>query len=109
MVPRDAGSAPVAAELATVGAFKTAGRVPLNMGDGPLRISAGEATAAEILERLESGDRVIVETERLGSVHEVTLRYDGDTYYCDTPTTLHRHDTAEGMRRCLDDQAYGSA
>jgi hypothetical protein len=74
----------------------------------PVHLSPGEATPAEIIERLEAGDRVIVETELLGSVHEITLRFDGEVYYCDTPTTLHRHETREGMRRCLDDQRYGS-
>lgn len=97
------------AGLATVSAFKSTGRVDSGMSDGPVRLSPGEATATEIIERLETGDRVIVETELLGSVHEITLRFDGEVYYCDTPTTLHRHESAEDMRRCLDDQRYGSA
>ncbi|MFB6296449.1 MAG: hypothetical protein ABEH66_06380 [Halobacteriales archaeon] len=78
------------------------------MADEPVRLSPGDATAEEILDRLEDGDRVVLEREFLGSVHEVTLRYEGGTYYCDTPTTLHRHESAEDMRRCLDEQRYGS-
>ena len=74
----------------------------------PTRIRPGELTVEEILERLHDGDRIVIERELLGGVHEVTLRFDGDTYYCDTPTTLHRHDTPEGMRGCLDTQRYGS-
>jgi hypothetical protein len=97
------------AGLARARVFKSAGGVDSGMSDGPIRLSPGDATATEIIERLEAGDRVIVETELLGSVHEITLRFDGEVYYCDTPTTLHRHETAEGMRRCLDDQRYGSA
>ncbi len=79
------------------------------MSEGPLRIAPGEITVEEILERLEAGQRVIIERDFLGSVHEVTLRYDGETYYCDTPTTLHRHQTVDGMRDCLVGEEYGSA
>ena len=72
----------------------------------PLVIEAGEMGAEELLETLESGHRVVVKTEFLGSEHKVTLRHDGDTYYCDTPTRLHKHDSAEEMRECLVNQGY---
>lgn len=72
----------------------------------PLRVSAGELTSDEILSALEAGRRVVVRTEMLGSEHEVTLRHDGETYYCDTPTTLHKHDTADEMRECIAKQGY---
>jgi hypothetical protein len=75
--------------------------------DGPIRVRPGELTVVEILERLHAGDRLVVEQEFLGEVHDITLRFDGETYYCDTPTTLHRHETVEGMRTCLDEQRYG--
>lgn len=75
--------------------------------DGPIRVRPGELTVEEILERLHAGDRLVVEQEFLGEVHDITLRFDGETYYCDTPTTLHRHETVEGMRTCLDEQRYG--
>jgi hypothetical protein len=47
-----------------------------------------------------------VNTEFLGSEHTVTLRLDGGTYYCDTPTRLHTHDSAEEMRECIENQGY---
>jgi len=52
-------------------------------------------------------DPVVVRTEFLGSEHEVTLRWDGDTFYCDTPTRLHKHDDESEMRACLENQGYG--
>jgi hemin uptake protein HemP len=71
-------------------------------------IEAGEHDPDELLAALEGGDRIVVRTEFLGAEHEVTLRHDGETYYCDTPTRLHKHDTAEGMRTCLEEQGYAS-
>jgi len=72
----------------------------------PLRVTAGELDAEEILAALESGRRVVVETELLGADYDVTLRHDGSVYYCDTPTTLHRHETRDGMVECLTNQGY---
>lgn len=73
----------------------------------PLRVAAGERSVEELLDALEDGRRVVVETEMFGGSHEVTLRHDGDVYYCDTPTTLHRHDSSDGMRRCIVKNGYG--
>ncbi|MFA1609821.1 hypothetical protein [Halobellus rubicundus] len=75
----------------------------------PLRIESGELTAAEILEALREGRRVVVEAELLGGTHELSLRHDGDIYYCDTPTTLHKHDDEAGMRACIEKMGYGRA
>jgi hypothetical protein len=72
----------------------------------PLRVEAGELTAEEILEALRDGRRVVVRTQMLGGNHEVTLRHDGATFYCDTPTTLHKHTDEEGMRSCIDRMGY---
>jgi hemin uptake protein HemP len=72
----------------------------------PLRIEAGELSAEEILTALREGRRVIVTTEMLGGSHTVTLRHDGSTYYCDTPTTLHKHTEEEEMRTCIDRMGY---
>lgn len=72
----------------------------------PLVIDAGELGTEELLETLESGRRVVVNTEFLGSEHTVTLRRDSGTYYCDTPTRLHTHDSAEEMRECIEEQGY---
>jgi len=73
----------------------------------PLVVTAGELETDELMETLERERRVVVRTEFLGSEHEVTLRWDGDTYYCDTPTRLHKHDDAGEMRTCLENQGYG--
>ena len=72
----------------------------------PLAVDAGEKGAEELLAVLESGRRVIVTTEFLGAEHEVTLRTDGETYYCDTPTRLHTHESVTGMRECIENQGY---
>ncbi|MFC6952662.1 hypothetical protein [Halorubellus litoreus] len=72
----------------------------------PLRANAGELDADEILRALADGRRVVIVTELLGSEHEVTLRHDGTTFYCDTPTTLHKHGTEDEMRECIDNQGY---
>jgi hypothetical protein len=72
----------------------------------PLRVRAGDLSAEEVLAALREGRRVLVETELLGSTHEVTLRYDGSVFYCDTPTTLHKHESIEEMRTCLEQQGY---
>jgi len=72
----------------------------------PLYVSEGELSADEVLAALNDGRHVIVETEFLGSEHEVTLRWDGETYYCDTPTQLHRHEAEDEMRRCIEQQGY---
>ncbi|AGN01385.1 hypothetical protein L593_07190 [Salinarchaeum sp. Harcht-Bsk1] len=76
---------------------------------GPLRVEAGEITADEILDALREGRRVVVSTEVLGADHEVTLRHDGSQYYCDTPTTLHTHESEDEMRQCIHNQGYASA
>ena len=73
---------------------------------GPLRASAGDLTTDEILDALREGRRVVVSTEMLGGTHEVTLRHDGSVFYCDTPTTLHRHETAAEMRTCIEKMGY---
>lgn len=72
-----------------------------------LVVDAGELGVEELLEAIESGERVVVRTEFLGNEHQVTLRHDGEVYYCDTPTRLHKHETAEEMRTCLQNQGYG--
>jgi hemin uptake protein HemP len=73
----------------------------------PLRAVAGEQPVEEILDALREGRRVVVETEMLGGTYEITLRHDGTTFYCDTPTTLHKHDTEDGMRTCISRMGYG--
>jgi hypothetical protein len=72
----------------------------------PLVVTAGEVPSEEILETLKEGRRVVVRTEMLGTEYEVTLRWDGEVYYCDTPTRLHKHETESEMRTCLERQGY---
>ncbi|MFB6119249.1 hypothetical protein [Halosegnis sp.] len=71
-----------------------------------ITIDAGEFDADELIERLREGERVVVRTEFLGELREVTLRYDGETFYCDTPTRLHKHDDEAEMRACIEQQGY---
>jgi hypothetical protein len=71
-------------------------------------IEAGEYSTEELIERLQEGERFVVKTEFLGSTHEVTLRWDGATYYCDTPTRLHKHDDVEEMRLCIEKNGYAA-
>jgi hemin uptake protein HemP len=72
-----------------------------------LTVDAGELTATEIIDALESGQRIVISVEMLGGVHDVTLRHDGETYYCDTPTTLHKHSDVDEMRTCIEEMGYG--
>lgn len=76
------------------------------MGE-PLVVETGELTTEELLTALHEGRRVVVRTELLGQSHRVTLRWDGDTYYCDTPTRLHTHSDEAEMRTCIENQGYG--
>lgn len=74
----------------------------------PLHVVSGELSVDELIAALNDGQRVIVETEMLGSTHDVTLRFDSGTYYCDTPTTLHKHDDEAEMRECIRQFGYSS-
>lgn len=75
----------------------------------PLVTTDGAMGVDELLDALDSGRRVVVRTEFLGEEHEVTLRRDGDVFYCDTPTMLHKHESREAMRTCLEKQGYTSS
>jgi hemin uptake protein HemP len=71
-----------------------------------LRVEAGELSADEIIDALNDGRRILVDVELAGGRHEVVLRYDGETYLCDTPTNLHRHAEEAEMRGCIDRMGY---
>ncbi len=73
----------------------------------PLRIEPGELTATEILDALTDGQRILVSIEMLGQPKEISLRYDGEVYYCDTPTRLHKHSDKDEMRACIREMGYG--
>jgi hypothetical protein len=72
----------------------------------PVVITAGELDTDELMGTLKREQRVVVRTEFLGSEHEVTLRWDGETFYCDTPTRLHKHEDEGEMQACLENQGY---
>lgn len=72
-------------------------------------LEAGELSAETIIRELQEGNRLRVTVELLGSSHEITLRYDGETYYCETPTRLHKHSDEAAMRRCIEERGYAAA
>lgn len=72
----------------------------------PLEVDAGELTAEEIIDTLREGRRVVVTADLFGSEQTLTLRHDGETYYCDTPTRLHKHDDEAGMIGCIEKMGY---
>ncbi|MFD1570914.1 hypothetical protein [Halorubrum laminariae] len=74
-----------------------------------LRVDAGELSADELIDALNDGQRILVDVEVAGGSHEIVLRYDGETYHCDTPTNLHRHAEESEMRSCLDQMGYAAA
>jgi hemin uptake protein HemP len=74
-----------------------------------LHIESGELTTAEIMSAIESGSRVVVSAAMLGGSHTVSLRHDGEVYYCDTPTTLHKHTNPDEMRECIEKMGYSSS
>ena len=74
-----------------------------------LRVAAGELSADELIDALNDGRRILVAVEVAGGSPEVVLRYDGETYHCDTPTNLHRHADESEMRGCLDQMGYAAA
>ncbi len=73
-----------------------------------LRVDAGELPADEIIGAMREGRRVLISVAIAGDVHEVALRYDGETYLCDTPTRLHRHVEESEMRDCIERMGYGA-
>lgn len=68
----------------------------------PTAIEPGEHTVEELLDRLTDGERFVVRTQVLGSTEELSLRFDGETYYCDSPTILHKHTEPAEMRECIE-------
>jgi hypothetical protein len=69
-------------------------------------IEPGEHTAEELLAGLNDGRRFLVRIEVLGSTEELTLRYDGEIYYCDSPTILHKHTDEAEMLECIEDLGF---
>ncbi len=69
-------------------------------------IEPGERTVEELLAGLNNGERFVVRTEVLGSLEELTLRFDGEIYYCDSPTILHKHTDETEMRECIENLGF---
>ncbi len=69
-------------------------------------IEPGEHTVEELLSGLKNGERFTVRTEVLGSTEELTLRFDGEIYYCDSPTILHKHTDETEMRNCIENLGF---
>ena len=72
----------------------------------PLEVDAGELTTEEIIDALGEGRRVVVTADLFGSERRLTLRHDGETYYCDTPTRLHKHAEVAEMIECIERMGY---
>jgi len=71
-------------------------------------IDAGELSADEISGALHDGQRLQVSVELLDQHHRITLRYDGEIYYCETPTRLHKHSDEAAMRACIEERGYAA-
>lgn len=69
-------------------------------------VDPGELTVDELLSGLKNGRRFVVQTEVLGSIEELTLRFDGEIFYCDSPTILHKHTEEEEMRDCIENLGF---
>jgi len=76
------------------------------MSPEPRRAVAGELTTSELMAIIESGTSVIMQAEVMGRTHTVTLRLSDGTYYCDTPTNLHRHTDPAEMITCIESMGY---
>jgi hemin uptake protein HemP len=72
-------------------------------------IEAGELSTDAIITALKQGQRLQVAVELLGQSHQITLRYDGEIYYCETPTRLHKHSDETAMRACIEERGYAAA
>jgi len=77
--------------------------------DATRTIDSGELSADEIIDALHDGQRLQVSVELLDQQHRITLRYDGETYYCETPTRLHKHSDEAAMRACIEERGYSAA
>ncbi|SDR18286.1 hypothetical protein [Natronobacterium texcoconense] len=61
-----------------------------------------DLTSRQILENLNSGNRVIIEVDVLGKTLRMALRRQQGTYYCDTPMKLLTFESEEEMQACLE-------
>lgn len=67
-----------------------------------ITVSKGELTATEIIDIIENGGRVLIESSVLGDTIQVAIRKHKGTYYCDTPTKLNTYTSPEKAATCLE-------
>lgn len=67
-----------------------------------LYIQRGELTATEIVDEVDTGNRVVIEVDLLGTSVRMAIRKRSETYYCDTPVKLLKYRSPEEMRSCLE-------
>ncbi|NUE01508.1 hypothetical protein HUB97_03240 [Halorubraceae archaeon YAN] len=72
----------------------------------PLCVHVGECSTDEIVAALNEDRRVRITVEMMGTERIVTLRRDGNTYYCDTPTKLLKHTGETEIRNCIKRMGY---
>lgn len=72
------------------------------MSDSSVEISRKEFSSEEVLDRIESGQRVIVTVEVMGVSRDVTLRKTDNQYVCDTGLKLMNYDDRDGLKACIE-------
>jgi hypothetical protein len=78
-------------------------------GHDPIDQMMDEPSADSLLDALDEGRRISVQTEFLGKTYSMTLRRGNGVYYCETPVLLHRHETRQEMRACIEKYGYADA
>lgn len=72
------------------------------MSTEPIHISRKEFSSEEVLERLDEGQRVVIDVEVIGAGTQVVLRKQGGEYVCDTGIKLMKYDDREDMKQCIE-------
>lgn len=71
-------------------------------------IPAGTLGTEELLTLLHEERHIQIVSNQDGGNSPVTLRYDGQPYYCDTGTKLRRSGRKKDMEKCIKDLGYAS-
>jgi hypothetical protein len=66
-------------------------------------VGIDETTSDELLSVLDDDQEVNLEVGSADSTHSVTLRKQGDTYYCDTSVKLYSYESHEELLSCLEE------
>lgn len=67
-----------------------------------VRVTRKDLTSEEVLDELESGNRVMIELEVLRKPLRMVIREQEGTYYCDTPIKLLTFDSKADLQACLE-------